>query len=91
VTPALAVPQGRQLVRRYTRRRLVQAGARRREPSRTHAPVPTNWYSAWLPNSEAPNRKPVLSTQTETQGGMVSKYLTLTSLTVSPSYASVTL
>ena len=50
-----------------------------------------NWYSAWLPNSDAANRKPVFSTQTEVQGGMVSKYLTRSSVTASPEYSSVTL
>ena len=33
-----------------------------------------NWYSAWLPNSEAANKKPVFRTQMEVHGGMVSKY-----------------
>ncbi len=50
-----------------------------------------NWYSAWLPYSEAANRKPVLSTHMLLQGGMVSKYLILSSATRSPSYDSVTL
>jgi hypothetical protein len=41
-----------------------------------------NWYSAWLPNSEAANRKPVFRTQMDMHGGSVSKYFTLTSVTV---------
>jgi hypothetical protein len=45
--------------------------------------MPSNWYSAWLPNSEAAKRKPVLSTQTEAHTGMVSKYLILSSVTIS--------
>lgn len=49
-----------------------------------------NWYSAWLPISDAANRNPVLSTAIEAQGGMVSKYLTLTSVTRSPWASSVT-
>jgi hypothetical protein len=50
-----------------------------------------NWYSEWLPNSEAAKRKPVLSTQMEMAGGMVSKYFTRTSLTVFSEYSSDTL
>ena len=53
-----------------------------------------NWYKAWLPNSEAANRKPVLSTQTEVQGGRVSKYLIFNSVTLplsAPSADTVTL
>ena len=50
-----------------------------------------NWYSAWLPNSEAAKRKPVFSTQMEVHGGMVSKYFIFSSVTASPSYARVIL
>jgi hypothetical protein len=35
-----------------------------------------NWYRAWLPYSDAANRKPVFSTAMDAQGGTVSKYLT---------------
>mmetsp|Transcript_33157 Transcript_33157/g.53759 ORF Transcript_33157/g.53759 Transcript_33157/m.53759 type:complete len:326 (-) Transcript_33157:926-1903(-) len=61
------------------------------------SPIPWNWYSAWLPNSAAANRKPCFMTQMEFDVGMVSKYLTLTSFTtsvslsVSLSHTSVTL
>lgn len=44
-----------------------------------------NWYSAWSPSSEAANRKPLRMTQMEEVGGMVSKYLTCMSRTISPS------
>lgn len=54
-------------------------------------PLTMNWYRPWLPNSEAANRKPVLSTHRLMQGGRVSKYLTFSSLTVSPSVTRVTL
>ena len=50
-----------------------------------------NWYSAWLPNSDAANRKPLFRMQTDAQGGMVSKYFTLTSDTASPANTSDTL
>lgn len=54
-------------------------------------PLTTNWYSAWLPVSLAVNRKPVLSTARLTQTGSESKYFTLSSVTVSPSYTRVAL
>ena len=50
-----------------------------------------NWYRAWLPNSEAANRKPLLRMQMEAHGVMVSKYLTFTSDTASPANTSDTL
>ena len=63
----------------------------RASTSPSSSPSPSNWYSPWLPKSEDAYRNPDLSTLMLEHTGMVSKYLTATSVTRSSAWSRVTL